>query len=336
MIAKATPKGKSFRGIINYLFNGRLEGRGTAASSNLELPVSEDDTEGIDRLIDDFINQSKCHADYQSNTKAYVGHHIIAFSKEDMSLLSEEEKKGIIQQYIRDAGLKDTQYIAVSHEDTDDFHVHIVFNRCKNNFKIYDDWKEKMKAAEKAVALNLKYDLPLSGKQQELAKSSGVWEFRIQHEDIQALAKDPLLKDIRNLHHFKKVSEAANRKVVEDEKTIEVDGKQYRKSDLEAIFFKNRRDKAKEKGFTAKKTSYKSPPKDKTTKVTPAYKMKQLKYLRQQEEKENPTKEEHQTAETRSNPTNIVDSDNRQNFNYKQAWQTDEDEFLSKKKKKKF
>jgi hypothetical protein len=345
MIAKATPKGKSFRGIINYLFKGRLEGRGVieknatvmAASNNLELPVSEDDIEGIDRLISDFVNQSKCHADYQSNTKSYVGHHIISFSKEDMPLLNEEQKKEIIQQYIKDTGLKDTQYVAVSHDDTDEFHVHLVFNRCMNNFKIYDDWKEKVKASEKAVALNLKYDLPLSGKQKDMAKSSGVWEFRIQHEDIQTLAQDPLLKDIRNLHHFKKASEAANRKIVEDEKTIEVDGKKYRKSDLEAVFFKNRRDKAKEKGFTTKKTHYKAT-KDKTVKTTPDYKRKELKYLHQQEKLEENSKKQTNVSEQKANNLpSSVDTDNRQNFSYKKAWQTDEDdEFLSKKKKKKF
>jgi hypothetical protein len=345
MIAKATPKGKSFKGIINYLFKGRLEGRGTiqknptviTSSNNLELPVSEDDVEGINRLIDDFVNQSKFHADYQSNTKLFVGHHIISFSKEDMLILNEVQIKEIIQQYVLDAGLKDTQYIAVSHEDTDDFHVHLVFNRCLNNLKIYDDWKEKIKASEKAVALNLKYDLPLVGRQKDMLKLSGVWEFRIQHEDIQELSQDPLLKDIRNLHHFKKASEAANRKIVEDEKTIEVDGKKYRKSDLEAVFFKNRRDRAKGKGFTAKKTHYKTT-KDKTVKPTPEHKLKQLKYLKQQRNlEENLIKQVKERENTSHNLPSAVDTDNRQNFNYKKAWQSDkDDEFLSKKKKKKF
>lgn len=344
MIAKATDKGKSFKGIINYLFKGKLEGRGAADkkatiiadSGDLELPVDSEDHEGIKRLIDDFVNQTQSHEDYEP-TKPYVGHHIISFSKEDMLLLNEEQKKEIIEQYITDAGLKNTQYIAVSHEDTDQFHVHIVFNRCMNNRRMYKDSFEKIKALEKAVALNLKYDLPLVGKQKDIAKSSGVWEFRIQHEDIQELSKDPIFKDIRNLHHFKKASEAANRKIVEDEKTIEVDGKKYRKSDLEAVFFKNRRDKAKEKGFTAKKTYYKAT-KDKTVKSTPDYKRKELKYLKQQENlEEKPKKQVKATEVSAHNLPSTVDTDNRQNFSYKKAWQTDDDdEFLSKKKKKKF
>ncbi len=345
MIAKATDKGKSFKGIINYLFKGKLESRRAvdkkatiiADSGDLELPVDSEDHEGIKRLIDDFVNQTQSHEDYEP-TKPYVGHHIISFSKDDMLLLNEEQKKEIIEQYITDAGLRDTQYIAVSHEDTDQFHVHIVFNRCMNNRRMYKDSFEKIKALEKAVALNLKYDLPLVGKQKDLAKSSGVWEFRIQHEDIQALAQDPILKDIRNLHHFKKASEATNRKIVEDEKSIEVDGKKYRKSDLEAVFFKNRRDKAKEKGFTAKKTNYQAT-KDKNAKATPDYQLKQLNYLRQQEKlAENATtqKQVSKSENPANRPTNPVEFDNRQNFNYKKAWQTDDDEFLSKKKRMKF
>jgi Relaxase/Mobilisation nuclease domain len=347
MITKATPKGKSFKGIVNYLFNGRLEGREIADkkatiiadSGNLELPRDNQDDEGIKRLIKCFNNQAMSHEDY-SHTKTYVGHHIISFSKDDMILLSEKERKEIVEQYISDAGLKNTQYVAVSHEDTDDFHIHIVFNRCMNNRKIYDDWKEKVKASEKAVALNLKYDLPLTGKQKEMAKSSGVWEFRCEHDDTKELAKDPILKDMRNLLHFKKVSEAANRKVVEDEKTIEVDGKKYRKTDLEAVFFKNRRDKAKQEGKKPLKAKYK---KDKKDKARPDYMLKNEKYHSQQEEKgkvmhpifseeqEDTQNRKKQDTPAKSNPK---EQENRQNFNSKNAWQTDEDEFSAKKKRR--
>jgi hypothetical protein len=39
MIAKATPKGKSFHGIINYIFYGRKEDRGNAQKSLKLLPI---------------------------------------------------------------------------------------------------------------------------------------------------------------------------------------------------------------------------------------------------------------------------------------------------------
>ena len=214
MITKATPRGKSFHGIINYIFHGRREDKGNAQkkpevitySDNLEIPAWAEDKEGIKRMIESFQNQTRYHQNFDPN-KAYVGHHILAFSQEDMKVLSEAQITDITNQYIKDAGLNDTQYVAISHQDTDNFHIHLVFNRCMNNRKIYEEWREKMKATERSVALNLKYDLPIVGQHNDIAKTSAVWEIRVQHEDIQELLKDPLLKDMRNLHHFKKVVE---------------------------------------------------------------------------------------------------------------------------------
>lgn len=167
--------------------------------------------------------------------------------------------------------------------------------------------------------------------------NTGVWEFRMQHKDIQELAKYLLLKDIRNMHHLKKVCETTNKKIVEDEKTIKVEGKSYRKVDLEAVFFKNRRDKIKEKGFTAKKVSYKAPPKDKS-KNRPEYQLKQQKYILQQEEEESqkkPTRKQ-ETQESSSSLVNLTEQENSQSFNYKKSWLTEDDEFLSKKRRRRF
>jgi hypothetical protein len=200
-----------------------------------------------------------------------------------------------------------------------------------NNRKLYDDSWEKIRAIEKAVALNLKHGLPLKGKQHEVAKTSGVWEFRMQHEDIQELAKDPLLKNIRNMHHFKKVCETANQQIIEDEKTVKVGGKSYRKVDLEAVFFKNRRDMAKEKGFTAKKVHYKATSKDKSKEI-PEYQLKRERYEIQQEEKD--TKKQVRKQETSTSTSNLSEQANQQGFNYKKSWSMDEDEFLSKKRRR--
>jgi hypothetical protein len=60
-----------------------------------------------------------------------------------MMILSESQIINITNQYIKDAGLNDTQYVAISHQDTDNFHIHLVFNRCMNNRILYDDWKKK-------------------------------------------------------------------------------------------------------------------------------------------------------------------------------------------------
>ncbi|NBB26985.1 relaxase/mobilization nuclease domain-containing protein [Cellulophaga sp. BC115SP] len=343
MIAKATPKGKSFKAILNYIYNGKLDNRGkiqkkpevVSYSNNIEIPLNEDDLESLNRLTKDFHNQAKAHKDFDYN-KPYVGHHVLSFGKEDMVLLNKSQIADVVNQYIQDMGLRNTQYIAVSHHDTDVFHVHLVFNRCMNNGKIYDDWREKMKATEKAVALNLKYDLPLVGRQVDLAKTSAVWEIRVQHEDIQVLLKDPLLKDMRNLHHFKKVAEKEYRTISEDEKTIEVDGKKYRKNDLEAVFFHNRREKANKDKLKPKKVRY--DPKTKRAsqgeKKIPDFELKKRKM------KEKPTTEKAEhffkepiLAKSETESTNPYLQENYQNFNYKRAY-SDEDEFAPKIRKR--
>ncbi|MGX7689392.1 relaxase/mobilization nuclease domain-containing protein [Flectobacillus roseus] len=343
MIAKATPKGKSFHGIINYIFHGRREDNGNTQkkpeiitySDNLEIPAWAEDKKGIKRMIESFQNQTKYHQNFDPN-KAYVGHHILAFSQEDMKTLSGAQITDITNQYIKDAGLDNTQYVAIGHQDTDNFHIHLVFNRCMNNRKIYEEWKEKMKASERSVALNLKYDLPIVGQHNDIAKTSAVWEIRVQHDDIQELIKDPLLKDMRNLHHFKKVCEKENRTFFEDEKTIEVDGKKYRKNDLEAVFFHNRREKANQDKLKPKKVRYdpKTKRASQSEKKIPDFELKKRKM------KEKPTAEKAKhfskeviPAKSETESTNHYIQENYQNFNSKRAYSED-DEFAPKKRKR--
>jgi hypothetical protein len=343
MIAKATPKGKSFHGIINYIFHGRKEDRGNAQkepkiiaySDNVELPAWSEDTEGIKRMIGSFQKQTKFHDNY-THERPYVGHHILSFSQEDMMILSESQIRDITNQYIKDAGLSDTQYVAISHQDTDNYHLHLVFNRCMNTRILYDDWKEKIKAIEKSVAYNLKYDLPLIGRQVDLAKTSAVWEIRVQHDDIQELLKDPILKEMKNLHHFKKVSEKENRTISEDEKTIEVNGKKYRKNDLEAVFFHNRREKAKQENLKPKKIRYDPKTKRASTqeKKVPDFELKK----RKMKEKAVTEKIMHFNKEvappkSETESTNHYLQENYQNFNNKRAYSED-DEFALKKRKR--
>lgn len=333
MIAKATPKGKSFKGIINYVYNGRLENRGLdeknakiiIASDNIELPYSKDDRDGIERLILSFENQAHTHKNYDYEN-AYVGHHILSFSKEDIKLLSEENIGNICKQYLKDSGLDNTQYVVLSHDDTDIFHAHIIFNRCNNDLKIYDDWKEKIKSAEKAVAINLKFGLPLSGKQKEMAKSSSVWEIRIQHDDIIELSQNPLLKDIKNLHHLKKVYENANIGFEETAETVKIKGESFRKTDLEAVFFKNRRQAKEKSGEKIKREYYKKP--FEKNRISKDFKIKKEKSLNLPLD----------NKDNRLKPKSVVsqqEDENKQNLGGKNAW-GDDDEFLGTKKRKRF
>lgn len=158
MIAKVMPKGKSFRTLIYTIFedDSSTQLEVVTGSDNLEIPVDRGDTETINRMIKYFIYQSTYHSDYHPD-KPYVGYHILCFSQLDMELLQDEELKRIVKKYIVEMDFEDTQYIAVSHKTVGRFYVHLVFNRCMNNLRIYPDWQERKRGALKAMELNQLY-----------------------------------------------------------------------------------------------------------------------------------------------------------------------------------
>lgn len=155
MIAKVMPKGKSFRTLIKTIFEAdiSIQIEMIEDSGDLEIPLDREDLVTIKRMIEDFENQPKSHEDYHRD-KTYVGYHILAFSQAEMLQLDGEEIRIMVKKYILDMGLNDTQYIAVSHRTEERFYVHLVFNRCMNNRRIYKDWQEKKRASRLAVELS--------------------------------------------------------------------------------------------------------------------------------------------------------------------------------------
>ncbi len=88
---------------------------------------------------------------------------------------------------------------------------------------------------------------------------------------------------------------------------------------------------AKEKGFTTKKVHYKATPKDKSKDI-PEHQLKLEKYETQQEERD--TKKQTRKEESSIQTVNLSEQENEQHFNYKKSWSVDEDEFLSKKRRR--
>ncbi len=92
MVGVVSEKGKSFEGLINYLFEGRLKDRGSANkrpeivshAENVRIPFGVADKVGRNRLISDLINQAKLHRNYGDYSTKYVGEHILSFTEEDI------------------------------------------------------------------------------------------------------------------------------------------------------------------------------------------------------------------------------------------------------------
>lgn len=247
MTATSQPQGSSFGNAINYIYEGRLDEHKDKKevlilhSDNIRVPRDAADLKGRNRLKLDFISQAERHKQYgNDNRKKYVGHHSLNFSASDMQELTSKKIEELTKDYIRDSGIDQTQYIAVAHQDTDLYHVHIIFNRAKNDNTIYNDWRERNKTAERAVALNLKYGLKQVKKQVALANSPDVLAIRSGHDDIQELKVDGLISRAKNLHHLSKICEAEKRSFKEQGDIIKIEDKEYRKTDLQVVFYDNR------------------------------------------------------------------------------------------------
>lgn len=252
MLAKANATGKGFGGKIDYLYDGKLEDRGAVEkgtkvitySDNIRIPNGADDKLTRNLMKADFIEQAKQHKDYgKDKNSAFVGEHILSFTADDRKKLDPEKLRGITEEYIKMAGIDKTQYLAVTHHDTENLHVHILFNRAMNDGTKYKAWKEQNKTLERGVALALEHGFKLVKNQKEVANSKEVVKLRSEMQDIKDLRNsNELLSTARNLLHLEKMCEAKKIPFSKDEKqkTVDFNGKTYQEADMKSVFLLNR------------------------------------------------------------------------------------------------
>jgi Relaxase/Mobilisation nuclease domain len=158
--------GSGIRGTIDYLFDGEKQEQGAEQAKQqqekqakvllcegLSEPMDAWDLAGRKALVKDFKMQAELNPSLRKN----VQHTIISFAKTDP--ISPEKMVSVSEDYIKRAGLSNTQYIAIRHEDREHQHVHIVANRVDNNGKTISDQFIKMRDIERAQVLARKYDL---------------------------------------------------------------------------------------------------------------------------------------------------------------------------------
>lgn len=256
MIAKALGTGKSFSGKINYLFEGKLEDRSAehkkatviSHSDNVRVPFGHEDKKGIARMKADFIGRSQSYRSYDKS-KGYIGEHVISLTDRDQrELKGKVNLKGLTEEYVKLAGIDKTQYVAISHKDTQNPHVHILFNRVTNQGKIYDDFQEKKRAMYASIALSQKYGLSLPGELKKASEEKGVKLMRMQMEDYKELRSgNELLQQARNFHHLEKLTASKGQVIEQRGDKVLLDKKEYNKADLETMFWQNRTEALTEK-----------------------------------------------------------------------------------------
>lgn len=137
MIAKNI-KGKGFAGCVRYVLSDKhelLEAEGVLADS----------AEGI---IRSFAMQRSMRGEI---TKP-VGHIPISFAPEDKPRMTNEFMLQLAKEYMQEMGIGNTQYIVVRHHNSDNDHLHIVYNRIDNDLKLIsvnNDYKKNIKVCKK-------------------------------------------------------------------------------------------------------------------------------------------------------------------------------------------
>jgi Relaxase/Mobilisation nuclease domain len=260
MLAKSI-RGSGFAGVINYAYKGELDNRKADEkkaevihhSDNIRIPRDANDSKGIQRLIADFIRQSEKK---ETPLKETVGHHIISFNTSDTDKLSNDLLKKITSNYIKERGLKNTQYVAIRHHDTEHQHLHIIFNRVDNDGKTLDS-NNYFDNSLVSYDLSIKYGLSQPAKQKQYIeniqrndpnfrenlknRASAKIKEKSKETNIHLLKEDELLKNARNLHHLSKLCEAESKSFTKtDDGFVLIDNKKYKQDDLEAVFLLNR------------------------------------------------------------------------------------------------
>lgn len=132
-------KGKSFGGCIRYVMG----------KDNAEIIASDGVLLGNVREITDSFNYQRM---LNPKIKQPVGHIALSFKPEDKPKLTNEFMAEIAMEYMDLMGIKDTQFILVRHNNTDNPHCHLVYNRIGYDGKVISsqgDYKRNEIATKK-------------------------------------------------------------------------------------------------------------------------------------------------------------------------------------------
>lgn len=129
MIGKITT-GKSFRGCMSYLHEGRLQETEELQKQEMEKKQAEviyyNQCFGNKKeLIRQFVEVAQLNP----NVSKPVFHASISFDLADSGKLSTQDKIDIAQELAKEFDFANKQYVVITHADTDHEHMHIVANR---------------------------------------------------------------------------------------------------------------------------------------------------------------------------------------------------------------
>jgi hypothetical protein len=146
MIAKIV-KGKSFKGVINYVLD-KAKKTELLAAEGVRYKSKES-------IIRSFITQTGLNPKVSKT----VGHISLDFSAQDKDKLTNAKMVQIAKEYLSAMGIVNTQYIIGRHHDKEHPHIHIVFNRIDNNGKTVSDKNDRYRSEKICKELTEKHGL---------------------------------------------------------------------------------------------------------------------------------------------------------------------------------
>lgn len=114
--------GSQFAGLVNYANDIAKKGTVIVAS------------EGVCTSSNESITASfRTQAKMRPGLKKFVGHISLSFAPQDTPRLTDAFMAEIAKEYLRRMGITNTQYVVFRHKDQPHGHVHIVYNRVRND-----------------------------------------------------------------------------------------------------------------------------------------------------------------------------------------------------------
>ena len=141
--------GKSFKGAVEYVMN--KPGSQLLACDGVDAA----DARSVTRSFN-FQRKARPEKEY------VVGHISLSFHPDDTPKLTDETMITLAEEYMRRMGITDTQYIVARHNDTEHPHIHIVYNRVKDNAKLVKRHNEQIRNVAVCKAMKRKYGLTFS------------------------------------------------------------------------------------------------------------------------------------------------------------------------------
>src|SRR5699024_5424091 len=107
------------------------------------------------KMADDFITQHQLHP----SKKQACFHAILSFYPGEGEKLRDEKMLEIAKKYLKEIGIKDTQYAIAKHTDRAHLHLHIIANLVNNNGEVINDSWIGLHAKKTAQKLTEAYNL---------------------------------------------------------------------------------------------------------------------------------------------------------------------------------